>query len=174
MHLISINLSALKTLLWRFIFSRNINDYSNACTYEEQCLSCPLLVCLEIYLFTALSAYLSSSTNFSLFHVQCSSTYWIWISEIRVRNDIDINTYFRYGLQAATSFKFVFKANGCPSIVPSHMISLMQPTASVVFASSKKRTVMIWFPFSRQLDSARDSACLTFSIMCFFVVPPCT
>lgn len=84
------------------------------------------------------------------------------------------NTYFRYGLQAATSFRFVFKANGCPSIVPSHMISFMQPTASVVFASSKKRTVMICVPCSRQLDSARDSACFTFSIMCFFVVPPCT
>lgn len=111
--------------------------------------------------------------KFSLFHLHCS-TYSIWITEIRVRNNFDINTYFRYGLQAATSFKFVFKANGCPSIVPSHMISLMQPTASVVFASSKKRTVMICFPCSRQLDSARDSACLTFSIMCFFVVPPCT
>lgn len=90
------------------------------------------------------------------------------------RNMSSENTYFRYGLQAATSFKFVFNANGFPSIVPSHMISFMQPTASVVFASSKKRTVMMCFPCSRQLDSARDSACLTFSIMCFFVVPPCT
>ena len=33
---------------------------------------------------------------------------------------------------------------------------------------------MMCCPYFWQLNSARDSACLTFSIMCFFVVPPWT
>ena len=84
------------------------------------------------------------------------------------------NSYFLYGLQAATSLRFVFIVSGWPSIVPSHIISFIHPTADVVFASSKKRTVMMWSPYSLQLYSARDSACLTFSTMCFLVVPPWT
>lgn len=85
-----------------------------------------------------------------------------------------MQTYFLYGLHAATSLRFVLRTRGCPSIVSSHIISFMHPTASVVFVSSKKSTVMISFPNFLQFDLARDSAFLTLFNISFFVVPPWT
>ena len=51
------------------------------------------------------------------------------------------NTYFLYGLQAATILRFLHNSKFSPSMVLSHMISFIRPIDSVVFASSKNKTV---------------------------------
>jgi len=83
-------------------------------------------------------------------------------------------TYFLYGLHAAIIFKFSHRTSGLPAIDLSHIISLISPIASVVFASSKNSTVYICSPYSFMFFRASVSAVVTFRIMSSFVVPPCT
>ena len=61
---------------------------------------------------------------------------------------------------------------GWPFILRSHMISLMSPTLSVVFASSKKTTVLR-LGLTSLLICANLSASFTKFVTCSSVIPPC-
>jgi len=83
-------------------------------------------------------------------------------------------TYFLYRLQAAIIFRFSHRTRGLPAIDLSHIISLISPIASVVFASSKNSTVYICSPCFFMFFRASVSAVATFRTISSFVVPPCT
>ena len=78
-------------------------------------------------------------------------------------------THFRYGLQAAMNLRSLEMSFPCSRW--SHMISLIRPIASVVFASSKNTTVSsLW----RVFLIASFSAFSTNFVMSDSVIPPCT
>ena len=77
-------------------------------------------------------------------------------------------THFRYGLQAAMNLRSL--EMGFPCSRWSHMISLIRPIASVVFASSKNTTVSsLW----RLFLTASFSAFPTNFATSDPVIPPC-
>ena len=77
-------------------------------------------------------------------------------------------THFRYGLQAAMNLRSLEMSFPCSRW--SHMISLIRPIASVVFASSKNTTVSsLW----RVFLTASFSAFPTNFAMSDSVIPPC-
>ena len=79
-------------------------------------------------------------------------------------------THFLYGLQAAMNLRSL--ETGWPFILRSHMISLISPTLSVVFASSKKTTVLR-LGLTSLLICANLSASFTKFVTCLLVTPPC-
>ncbi len=88
----------------------------------------------------------------------CHAKYYLW-------------PYFRYGLHAAMNLTVGGMALPCTR--RSHITSLISPIASVVFASSKKRTVSKPWPFAK-FCSAFEIARCTYSVIVLSVVPPWT
>ena len=132
------------------------NEHVHSCTLRMWCHYCMLYLAASQGVFVYFLHDLIYIPLTSCMHgYSCDPTYY--------------TTHFRYGLQAAMNLRSLEMCFPCSRW--SHMISLIRPMASVVFASSKNTTVSsLW----RLFLIASFSAFSTNFVMSDSVIPPCT